>query len=923
MMKISSAVPGAGDREQTRLLLFDPGSSGNRAALSGLLELLQTPSGGDGYEVTVASASPGKIAQRHGVHTIPCDTATLLGALAGHDAAVLFGLRLLDTREVAAGGPLEQGLRFLHLAARQSRPVVALLAGGCRVETERGKALLRDLLPLAGSVAVVGTGLEQSLRAFGVSASIHVTGDPERLWRRDHEGELSQEATTLLDLLDPRGRKPTRPASSPESPSDQTKAFLAQTNADLAENLSARGRFAEAAAEYQRAVDLGMRQACVLNNLGNALARSGDYERAKRVLTEALELDPDATEAAENLKRLNTYLQHNQTPAADLQAGAGRRGALSLCMIAKNEEKHLPECLKALSPCVDEMIVVDTGSEDATVAIAKAMGAKVHHFQWVDDFAAARNESLRHATGDWVLWMDADDRIEPADLTRIHELLGQPRDRAFFFTLRSGYEGEATTLVKQIRLAPNLPGLHFSSRIHETLHASIRELRLGMFDTDITVTHVGYAIDEEAMNRKMRRNRRLLQMEAEANPKDFRVWYYLAGTSSALGEDDKCIDICNRMLADPDCDGWMRGAALGMLADYDVKHGQYEPAAARLQEARELLPRHPQMALQLAQCYYQLDRHDDARALLNEVVSSSVEVTEFPILPESLYSISHYYLGLCAEDDDQPHEALAEYEKALAHRERFFECLLRAGSLLLRLDRWQPAEQALRKAVAIQPRAAVGWCDLGNALAAQRQLEAAEEAYRKAMDLQPDYTDATLNLASLLGQLCRFNEAEAACRTVLAREPHCAAAHHALGCIHYALGRFDNAVACHLRAVEGGMTAPVVYHALGRALREAGRVDESVQVFRAVLSVDQAPVEAWVDLAEAHLKAGRSDRARQCCSQYLALRPDDPTATGRLGHLYHKLGREDLAEQADRLAAGAAVQGSGPGVSRPALQEDQ
>src|SRR5205085_8623718 len=79
--------------------------------------------------------------------------------------------------------------------------------------------------------------------------------------------------------------------------------------------------------------------------------------------------------------------------------------------IVKNEEKYLRGCLESVQGAVDEIVVVDTGSTDSTIAIAEEFGAKVVHFAWTDDFSAARNVSLDHATGDWAFWLDADERL--------------------------------------------------------------------------------------------------------------------------------------------------------------------------------------------------------------------------------------------------------------------------------------------------------------------------------------------------------------------------------------------------------------------------------------------------------------------------------------------------------------------------------
>ena len=92
---------------------------------------------------------------------------------------------------------------------------------------------------------------------------------------------------------------------------------------------------------------------------------------------------------------------------------------ISLCMITKNEEKFLELCLNSVKSIVDEIIIVDTGSTDKTKEIAKKFNAKIIDFKWIDDFSAAKNESLKHATRDWVLVLDADEVIEKKDLDKI------------------------------------------------------------------------------------------------------------------------------------------------------------------------------------------------------------------------------------------------------------------------------------------------------------------------------------------------------------------------------------------------------------------------------------------------------------------------------------------------------------------------
>src|SRR5436305_12332456 len=96
--------------------------------------------------------------------------------------------------------------------------------------------------------------------------------------------------------------------------------------------------------------------------------------------------------------------------------------SISACLIVRNEQDNLPRCLNSLRGVVDDLIVVDTGSTDGTVEIAEQFGARVFHFPWCDDFAAARNESLSHVESDWIMWIDADDELVQSQPRALREL---------------------------------------------------------------------------------------------------------------------------------------------------------------------------------------------------------------------------------------------------------------------------------------------------------------------------------------------------------------------------------------------------------------------------------------------------------------------------------------------------------------------
>jgi tetratricopeptide (TPR) repeat protein len=162
--------------------------------------------------------------------------------------------------------------------------------------------------------------------------------------------------------------------------------------------------------------------------------------------------------------------------------------SLSLCMIVRDESEVLARCLASVAGAVDEMIVVDTGSVDDTPAIARSFGARVHTFEWIDDFAAARNRSFDFATGSYILWLDADDVLLPEDREKLLAL--KPRLEKDIYWLPYDYEQDAfgISLLRfhRERIVRNTPEIRWASPIHETL--TIGPDMSGEY-VDITVSH--------------------------------------------------------------------------------------------------------------------------------------------------------------------------------------------------------------------------------------------------------------------------------------------------------------------------------------------------------------------------------------------------------------------------------------------------
>ena len=192
---------------------------------------------------------------------------------------------------------------------------------------------------------------------------------------------------------------------------------------------------------------------------------------------------------------------------------------LSLCMIVKDEEEMLPRCLAAAAPAVDEIVIVDTGSTDRTIEIAREFGATVIEREWTGSFADARNVSFDAATGDWLMFLDADEVLVEEDVERLRALRGKTWREAFYLTEISytGELGDGTAATHTaLRVFRARPEYRFSGALHEQIADTLPlHLPERIEATDIRIEHFGYLGAVRDAKEKSRRNIELLLEQRE------------------------------------------------------------------------------------------------------------------------------------------------------------------------------------------------------------------------------------------------------------------------------------------------------------------------------------------------------------------------------------------------------------------------
>ena len=226
---------------------------------------------------------------------------------------------------------------------------------------------------------------------------------------------------------------------------------------------------------------------------------------------------------------------------------------ISVCIIAKNEEKYIEECLKKLKPYGFEIVVTDTGSTDRTKEIALQYADKVVDFEWINDFSAARNFCAEQASNNWVLALDCDEYVESIDLRILRiQLQQKPRQVGVLRMkhIQNRSDGSMGYSTDDLVRLYNRNYYHYKQPIHEQVAPKVNDNdQLDGFLIPMEVIHHGYAITGEALLKKQERNLEILQKALQSEPDNPYYHFQVGASMQALKRYEEAVEAYEKGLS--------------------------------------------------------------------------------------------------------------------------------------------------------------------------------------------------------------------------------------------------------------------------------------------------------------------------------------------------------------------------------------
>ena len=523
--------------------------------------------------------------------------------------------------------------------------------------------------------------------------------------------------------------------------------------------------------------------------------------------------------------------EHEQLPAG-----------LSLCMIVKNEERFLAECLASVRDVVDEINVVDTGSTDRTVEIARSFGANVIVREWRNDFAWARNEALAMATRRWTLVLDADEEIAPDSLALLRAVRETPAGvTGIYVQIQNQVDdisGGASTMTHMLpRLFPTTARIRYRNVIHESVVLD-DDTHVTAVVSPIVVRHKGYTAEMLGARAKGERNQPLLEQALREAADDAFSWFNFGLAAISAGDHETGIEALERMFAMPGPRRMFFPLAYVMLSyAYADGRGDVPKALETIEGALVETPSHANLIFTRAYLLSLQKRWDESRAEYERAMGSQAAAARHSMVDDEIFTWkSPLNIASTFVREERIDEAIPWFERAFAQKSDSAALRAMMASAYERAGRFYDAERLFRDGA--ERGAESGFIDYVNYLMRRRRFaEAFDRVEHRRADV-PDqaYVELLLSAAAVTRDE-RLGDPEPYALRALELAPGSGLALSFLQDLYDALG--ESGKAAQLRAAELGapLNGASDFGRRSHRLLEEGRLEDALAAARAGLAV--------------------------------------------------------------------------------------
>jgi glycosyltransferase involved in cell wall biosynthesis len=371
---------------------------------------------------------------------------------------------------------------------------------------------------------------------------------------------------------------------------------------------------------------------------------------------------------------------------------------VSLSIIVKNEENSLPHCLNSVKDLVDEIVVLDTGSTDKTPEIAKEFGAQVYHFEWCNDFSAARNTALKYVTSDWILVLDADETLTSEIIPHIKKAIEQPQYLVINLVRQEiGASQSPYSLIS--RLFRNHLDIRFSRPYHALIDDSISEIlasepqwEIGYLP-QVAILHTGYESSVISKQNKHAKAQVAMEIFLKSHPQDAYVCSKLGALYIDVGKVNEGMELLKR------------GLACGPFSDEVCYELHYHLAIGynKLQNSQRAISHYQAAIILPILPMLKLGAYNNLGNLLKTTGdidgAKNAYLTALAIDPN--FVAGHYNLGMTFKALAKYTDAIACYEKAIALNPKYAEAYQNLGVVFLKVGQVQDSLKAFAKAISL------------------------------------------------------------------------------------------------------------------------------------------------------------------------------------------------------------------------------